>query len=160
MNDYFTFFYVKHFELPLCMKCAIQINLPCLALPCPPGLLYVWSVWKPLFGGGSVTNLVAIPPHGLLHHTTAAHHSTSDYNSHHSLHSQSPLITPLHYHTAVTYRSFALVVLPHLHLIHTPTYKQHTSMHTLRSLVYPHLTFPSVFPECVSLCLPGLPIRL
>ncbi len=24
---------VKHFELPLCMKCAIQINLPCLALP-------------------------------------------------------------------------------------------------------------------------------
>ncbi len=30
---YFTFFYVKHFELPLCMKCAIQINLPCLALP-------------------------------------------------------------------------------------------------------------------------------
>ncbi len=27
-------FYVKHFELPLCMKCAIQINLPCLALPC------------------------------------------------------------------------------------------------------------------------------
>ncbi len=30
MNDYFTFFYVKHFELPLCMKCAIQINLPCL----------------------------------------------------------------------------------------------------------------------------------
>ncbi len=22
-NDYFTFFYVKHFELPLCMKCAI-----------------------------------------------------------------------------------------------------------------------------------------
>ncbi len=31
MNDYFTF-YVKHFELPLCMKCAIQINLPCLAL--------------------------------------------------------------------------------------------------------------------------------
>ncbi len=33
MNDYFTFFYVKHFELPMCMKCAIQINLPCLALP-------------------------------------------------------------------------------------------------------------------------------
>ncbi len=30
MNDYFTFFYVKHFELPMCMKCAIQINLPCL----------------------------------------------------------------------------------------------------------------------------------
>ncbi len=39
-----------------------------------------------LWEGGSVTNLVAISPHGLLHHTTAAHHSTSDYNSHHSLH--------------------------------------------------------------------------
>ncbi len=25
--------FVKHFELPMCMKCAIQINLPCLALP-------------------------------------------------------------------------------------------------------------------------------
>ncbi len=23
LNDYFTSFYVKHFELPLCMKCAI-----------------------------------------------------------------------------------------------------------------------------------------
>ncbi len=32
MNDYFTFFYVKHFELPMCMKCAIQINLPKLTL--------------------------------------------------------------------------------------------------------------------------------
>ncbi len=31
VNEYFTFFYVKHFELPMCMKCAIQINL---ALPC------------------------------------------------------------------------------------------------------------------------------
>ncbi len=31
VNDYFTFFYVKHFELPMCMKCAIQIT--CLALP-------------------------------------------------------------------------------------------------------------------------------
>ncbi len=39
MNDYFTF-YVKHFELPLCMKCAIQINLPCLALPCL-GITYI-----------------------------------------------------------------------------------------------------------------------
>ncbi len=35
MNDYFTLFYVKHFELPMCMKCAIQINLPCLALIYP-----------------------------------------------------------------------------------------------------------------------------
>ncbi len=41
VNDYFTFFYVKHFELPMCMKCAIQINLPCLALPC---LKHSWII--------------------------------------------------------------------------------------------------------------------
>ncbi len=28
-NEYFTSFCVKHFELPLCTKCAI-LNLPCL----------------------------------------------------------------------------------------------------------------------------------
>ena len=27
----FALIYVKHTELPLCMKCAIEINLPCLA---------------------------------------------------------------------------------------------------------------------------------
>ncbi len=42
VNDYFTFFYVKHFELPMCMKCAIQINLPCLALPC---LTYIYTIY-------------------------------------------------------------------------------------------------------------------
>ncbi len=45
--------------------------------------------------------------------------------------------------------------MPHLHLIHSPTYKQHTSLHTLRSLVLPRLTFWA-FP----LYSPGLPIRL
>ncbi len=45
MNDYFTFFYVKHFELPMCMKCAIQINLPCLALQA--SLDYVdWDMFR------------------------------------------------------------------------------------------------------------------
>ncbi len=32
VSYYFTSFYVNHFELPLCMKCAIQINLPCLLI--------------------------------------------------------------------------------------------------------------------------------
>ncbi len=49
-------------------------------------MLEKMNVWRPLYVNACVTNLVAIPPHGLLHHTTAAHHSTSDYNSHHSLH--------------------------------------------------------------------------
>ncbi len=61
MNDYFTFFYVKHFELPMCMKCAIQINLPCLALPC------AWCIL--------LTPLGLIPHESwfrvILHHSTA-----------------------------------------------------------------------------------------
>ncbi len=57
-----------------------------------------------------------------------------DCISHHSLHSHIPIH---HYtnHTAVTNHSSTLIVLPHLDLIHSPTYKQHTSLHTLRSLV-------------------------
>ncbi len=62
--------------------------------------------------------------------------SPMDYNSHHSLHYNTHI--PIHHctnHTAVTSHSLTLIVLPHLHLIHSPTYKQHTSLHTLRSLV-------------------------
>ncbi len=95
-----------------------------------------------------VKNLVA------SHHSTTAHHPWTAF-SHHALHSHIPIH---HYtnHTAVTIHSSTLIVLPHLHLIHSPTYKQHTSLHTLRSLVLPWLTFPSVFPS-VSICvLPGL----
>ncbi len=59
-----------------------------------------------------------------------------DYNSHHSLHYDTHI--PIHHctnHTAVTNHSLTLIVSPHLHLIHTHTYKQHTYMHSLRSLV-------------------------
>ncbi len=37
-----------------------------------------------------------------------------------------------------------LIALPHLHLIYTHTYKQHTSMHSLRSLDLPRLSLLSV----------------
>ncbi len=77
-----------------------------------------------------------------------------DYISHHALHTHIPVH---HYtnHTAVTIHSLVLIVSPHLHLIHSHTFKQHSHMHPLRSLVLPWLTFPSVFP-CVSTCvLPG-----
>ncbi len=85
--------------------------------------------------------------------------SPMDYNSHHSLHSHIPIH---HYtnHTAVTNHSSTLIVLPHLHLIHSPTYKQHTSLHTLRSLVLApadiseRLPFP---PIATSVLDPGLP---
>ncbi len=78
--------------------------------------------------------------------------SPMDYNSHHSLHYNAHI--PIHHctnHTAVTSHSLALIVLAHLHLIHSPTYKQHTSLHTLRSLVFApadipeRLPFPSVY---------------
>ncbi len=92
-------------------------------------------------GGGSATNpVLEITPTHHISCTTAAHHPRTAFPIHHCTN-----------HTAVTNHSFALIVSPHLHLIHTHTYKQHTSMHTLRSLVQPRLTFPSGFPECVSL---------
>ncbi len=86
--------------------------------------------------------------------------SPMDCISHHSLHSHIPIH---HYtnHTAVTNHSFALIVLPHLLLIHTHTYKQHTSLHTLRSLVLAPaehswaFTIPS---DCYFLCLTRLPL--
>ncbi len=140
--------------------------------PCPGGLLSHWShmdlALRPLprfhlrstalleyalckrleaalRGGGSVMNLVAI-------HSNCT--SPMDYISHHALHSHIPFH---HYtnHTAVTIHSLVLIVSPHLHLIHSHTFKQHSHMHSLRSLVLPWLTFPSGFP-CVSTCvLPG-----
>ncbi len=86
----------------------------------------------------SVTNLVAISPHGLLHHTTAAHHSTSDYNSHHSLHlrhthSHPPLHQSHSCHQSLISPDCLTTPAPHSH---THTYKQHTSMHSPRSLVF------------------------
>ncbi len=81
--------------------------------------------------------------------------SPMDYISHHTLHSH----IPIHHHTnhtAVTNHSFALIASPHLHLIHPLTYKQHTYTHPLRSLVFPWLTFPSIFHSLSFRLLPGL----
>ncbi len=87
----------------------------------PPGLCFVEAALRG--GGGSVMNLVA------THYNCT---SPMDYISLHALHSHIPIH---HYtnHTAVTIHSLALIVSPHL--IHSPTYKQHTSLHTLRCLV-------------------------
>ncbi len=84
----------------------------------------------------------------------ATHHnytSPLDYISHHALHTHIPAHHYTNY-TAVTIHSLVLIVSPHLHLILTLTYKQHTYTHPLRSLVFPWLTFPSGFPLCVYLC--------
>ncbi len=81
--------------------------------------------------------------------------SPMDYISHHALHSHIPVH---HYtnHTAVTIHSLVLIVSPHLHLIHSHTFKQHSHMQSLRSLVFPWLTFPSVFHSLSFRVLPGL----
>ncbi len=94
----------------------------------------------------SVMNLVAT-------HSNCT--SPMDYISQHALHSH---ITVHHYthHTAVTIHSLVLIVSPHLHLIHSHTFKQHSHMHSLRSLVLPWLTFPSGFPSLSICVLPGL----
>ncbi len=60
---------------------------------------------------------------------------------------------PLHH---VTIHSLALIVSPHLHLIHTHTFKQHSHMHSPRSLVlapadiserFPCILLPCVWPR-------------
>ncbi len=111
-------------------------------------LEYAWCkrLEAALRGGGSVMNLVA------THHNCT---SPLDYISHHALHTHIPVH---HYtnHTAVTNHSLVLIASPHLHLIHTLTYKQHTYTHPLRSLVFPWLTFPSVFHSLSFRVLPGL----
>ncbi len=80
--------------------------------------------------------------------------SPMDYISHHALHSHIPIH---HYtnHTAVTIHSFALIVSPHLHLIHTHTFKQHSHMHSPRSLVLAPADISKRYSSCQlwSLCL-------
>ncbi len=85
--------------------------------------------------------------------TTTAHHPWTTSPIMHCTHT-------FHYtnHTAVTIHSSTLIVSPHLHLIHTHTYKQLTSLHSPRSLVLPRLTFWAFPLFSDSLCLPGLPI--
>ncbi len=86
----------------------------------------------------------------------APHYNTlqMDCISHHALHSHIPIH---HYtnHTAVTNHSFVLIVLPHLHLIHTHTFKQHTSMKTLQGLVLAPADISERYSSCylLSLCL-------
>ncbi len=70
----------------------------------------------------SVMNLVA------THYNCT---SPMDYISHHALHTHIPVH---HYtnHTAVTIHSLVLIFSPHLHLIYSHTFKQHSHMHSLR----------------------------
>ncbi len=70
-----------------------------------------------------------------------------DYISHHALHSHIPIH---HYtnHTAVTIHSLALIVSPHLHVIHSHTFKQHSHMHSRRSLVLAPADISERYSSC------------
>ncbi len=73
--------------------------------------------------------------------------SPMDYISHHALHSHIPIH---HYtnHTAVTIHSLALIVSPHLHLIHTHTFKQYSHMHSPQSLVLAPADISERYSSC------------
>ncbi len=97
---------------------------------------------------GGVMNLVA------THYNCT---SPMDYISHHALHSHIPIH---HYtnHTAVTIHSLALIVSPHLHLIHTHTHLSSTLTCTHCEVLFlPRLTFLSVSHPAISVFDPGLP---
>ncbi len=95
----------------------------------------------------TVLSRIWLPFHHMDSCTTLQLHITPPQTTTPIIHCTHDAHSPHHCtnHT-VTYHSFALNVTPHLHLIHTPTYKQHTSMHTLRSLVLAMQTFLSVIP--------------
>ncbi len=113
-------------------------------------VVFFYIYWDITECNTAVTNLVA------THYNCT---SPMDYISHHALHSHIPIH---HYtnHTAVTIHSLALIVSPHLHLIHTHTFKQHSYMHSPQSLVLApadiseRLTFPLI---ATSVFDPGLP---
>ncbi len=120
----------------------------------------------------SVTNLVTIPPHGLLQHTTAAHHYTSDYNSHHSLHlrgTHSQLIALIIHctdHTAAPhhplYISFGLHLI-HCEVLFSPVWHfQAVSLSVSLDCLYdsdrllPAVWYPLCLPPAPTLALPLL----
>ncbi len=72
----------------------------------------------------------------------------------HCTHTFPSTITPITQLSPFTH--LVLIASPHLHLILTLTYKQHTYTHPVRSLVFPWLTFPSVLPSLSFRVLPGL----
>ncbi len=107
-------------------------------------IYFLFNIAHPYFHESGVHSLQLHITHGLhLPSCTALTHSQST-------------ITPI---TQLSpFNSSTLIVSPHLHLIHTHTYKQLTSLHSPQSLVLPRLTFWAFPLFSDSLCLPGLPI--
>ncbi len=112
-----------------------------------------------------VTNLVA------SHHTTAAHHPWTTTPIIHctTTHTFPSTIAPITQLSPITNQPCQPIVLPHLHLIHSPTYKQHTSLHVAKSCfapadilsVSPVFCFPvftwTAYTTLTICCLPSWP---
>ncbi len=97
----------------------------------------VWSVWKPLFGGGGLCHESGC--HSLqLHITHGLHLPSCTAHTHIPVH---------HYtnHTAVTIHSLVLIASPHLHLILTLTYAAHIHSPSAKSC-FPLANISERFP--------------
>ncbi len=93
----------------------------------PPGLCFVWSVWKPLFGGGLCHESGCHSLH-LLHHTTAAHHLWTASPIIHCTHTFPSTITPITELSPITHLSWlsyhTCTSFTHTHLSSTLPCKQ------------------------------------
>ncbi len=108
--------------------------------------------------GGGALSWIWLPLHHMDSYTTLQLHITPPQTTTPIIHCTYDTHIPIHHctnHTAVTNHSLALIVPPHLHLIHTHTYKQHTSMHSPWSLVLAPADISERYPSCclLSLCL-------
>ncbi len=127
----------SHLTSPLTCQSHLTSPLTCQSHLTSP-LTCQSHLTSPLTGQGGLCHESGCnSPHGLLHHTTAAHHSTSDYNSHHSVHlrhthSHPPLYQSHSCHQSLISPDCLTTPAPHSH---THTYKQHTSMHSPQSLI-------------------------
>ncbi len=106
----------------------------------------VWSVWKPLFGGGGLCHESGC--HSLQLHITHGLHLPSCTAHTHSR-------PPLHQSHSCHHSLISLDCLP-TPAPHSHSHMQHTYTHPVQSLVFPWLTFPSGFPSLSSRVLPGL----
>ncbi len=130
-----------------------HMDLALLSTAAPPPSWIVLCVKRleTALGGGGLCHESGCHSLHLLDHTTAANHLWTASPIIHCTHTFPSTITPI---TAVTNHSLALIVSPHLHLIHTHTFKQHSYMHSPQSLVLAPADISERYSSCcLSLCL-------
>ncbi len=91
----------------------------------PPGLLYVWSVWKPLFGGGGALSRIWLPFHHMDSCTTLQLHITPPQTT-----------TPIIHCTHKAHSSHHCTITQLSPIAHLPW----LSCHTCTSFTHPHIS--------------------